>query len=126
MPESPICCHLPRVAAPRWLTSAKRAAESHNPGDGTRERALPETVCWHFSGLAGRAHFFAVAAQQMRRLLIDYARAREADKRGRRRTRSHLSKLMVCLQPGNCGATVLDRRVRGAKDGSFKRAHRRN
>lgn len=28
-----------------------------------------------------RAHFFAVAAQQLRRLLIDYARARLADKR---------------------------------------------
>src|SRR5262249_39075008 len=29
-----------------------------------------------------RAHFFAIAAQTMRRILIDYARARSADKRG--------------------------------------------
>ena len=29
-----------------------------------------------------RAHFFAVAAQQMRRILIDHARARQAEKRG--------------------------------------------
>src|SRR5208337_3104844 len=29
-----------------------------------------------------RAHFFAVAAQQLRRLLIDHARARMAEKRG--------------------------------------------
>jgi RNA polymerase sigma-70 factor (ECF subfamily) len=29
-----------------------------------------------------RAHFFAIAAQTMRRVLIDYARARLADKRG--------------------------------------------
>ena len=29
-----------------------------------------------------RAHFFAVAAQQMRRILIDHARARVAEKRG--------------------------------------------
>jgi RNA polymerase sigma-70 factor, ECF subfamily len=29
-----------------------------------------------------RAHFFAVAAETMRRILIDYARARVADKRG--------------------------------------------
>lgn len=29
-----------------------------------------------------RAHFFAIAAQTMRRILIDYARARIADKRG--------------------------------------------
>lgn len=30
----------------------------------------------------GRAHFFAVAAQSMRRILVDYARAQRADKRG--------------------------------------------
>ena len=29
-----------------------------------------------------RAHFFAIAAQTMRRILIDHARARVADKRG--------------------------------------------
>src|SRR4051812_13244190 len=29
-----------------------------------------------------RAHFFAVAAQVMRRILVDYARARNAGKRG--------------------------------------------
>ena len=29
-----------------------------------------------------RVHFFAIAAQTMRRILIDYARARVADKRG--------------------------------------------
>jgi RNA polymerase sigma factor (TIGR02999 family) len=31
-----------------------------------------------------RGHFFAVASQAMRRILIDYARAREAEKRGGR------------------------------------------
>jgi RNA polymerase sigma factor (TIGR02999 family) len=36
-----------------------------------------ETVEWQ-----NRAHFFAVAAQQLRRLLIDQARARMAEKRG--------------------------------------------
>lgn len=30
----------------------------------------------------GRAHFFAVAAQQMRRILVDHARRYRADKRG--------------------------------------------
>ena len=33
-------------------------------------------------GWADRAHFFAVAAGVMRRLLVDWARARRADKRG--------------------------------------------
>lgn len=38
-----------------------------------------------------RAHFFAVAAQAMRRILIDHARARVADKRGGEQQRVPLS-----------------------------------
>jgi RNA polymerase sigma factor (TIGR02999 family) len=41
-----------------------------------------QPVAWQ-----NRAHFFAVAAQQMRRLLIDYARARLAQKREGERLR---------------------------------------
>lgn len=41
-----------------------------------------EPVAWQ-----NRAHFFAVAAQQMRRLLVDHARARLAEKRGGRGVR---------------------------------------
>ncbi|MHC4991873.1 MAG: ECF-type sigma factor [Planctomycetota bacterium] len=39
----------------------------------------------------GRAHFFAVAAQMLRRVLVDHARARGAEKRGggRRRVELH-------------------------------------
>jgi RNA polymerase sigma-70 factor, ECF subfamily len=40
---------------------------------------------------ADRAHFFAVAAQTMRRVLVDYARARVAEKRGGVRHRVPLS-----------------------------------
>lgn len=32
-----------------------------------------------------RAHFFAIAGQQMRRILVDYARAQKAEKRGQGR-----------------------------------------
>jgi RNA polymerase sigma factor (TIGR02999 family) len=38
-----------------------------------------------------RVHFFAIAAQTMRRILIDYARARIADKRGGQQQRVGLS-----------------------------------
>src|SRR6185295_19899731 len=38
-----------------------------------------------------RAHFFAVAAETMRRILIDHARARVADKRGGEQRRVSLS-----------------------------------
>jgi RNA polymerase sigma factor (TIGR02999 family) len=40
-----------------------------------------------------RAHFFAVAAQSMRRILIDHARARVTDKRGGKEQRVPLSDL---------------------------------
>ena len=42
-----------------------------------------------------RAHFFAIAAQTMRRILIDHARARVADKRGGEQQRVPLSDLGV-------------------------------
>jgi RNA polymerase sigma factor (TIGR02999 family) len=38
-----------------------------------------------------RAHFFAIAAQTMRRILVDYARTRVADKRGGNQYRVSLS-----------------------------------
>jgi len=41
-------------------------------------RLVDQRVAWQ-----GRAHFLGVAAQLMRRILVDYARGRRADKRGR-------------------------------------------
>ena len=61
-----------------------------------------------------RAQFFAVAAQIMRRILVDYARSRQADKRGGSVTRVSLEDLADDgpLQPradvrGNAAADVL-------------------
>ena len=39
-------------------------------------RLLPQRVSWQ-----SRAHFMGIAAQQMRRILVDYARKRQAEKR---------------------------------------------
>ena len=39
-------------------------------------------VDWQNTGWENRAQFFAVAAQVMRRILVDHARAKNADKRG--------------------------------------------
>ena len=39
-------------------------------------------VDWKNVRWQNRAHFFGVAAQMMRRVLIDHARAKQADKRG--------------------------------------------
>ena len=47
---------------------------------------VSESVDWQ-----NRAHFFAVAAQQVRRILINYARDRRAEKRGGGRLKLSLS-----------------------------------
>ena len=43
----------------------------------------------------GRSHFFAVAAQAMRRILVDHARQHQAAKRGGRRERNTLDEELV-------------------------------
>ena len=58
--------------------------------------ALVNELCLRFFGnqplsYQNRAHFFAIAAQTMRRILIDHARARIADKRGGEQQRVPLS-----------------------------------
>ena len=47
-----------------------------------------EPISWQ-----NRAHFFAVAAQQLRRILVNHARDRQADKRGGKRVKLTLSYL---------------------------------
>jgi RNA polymerase sigma factor (TIGR02999 family) len=66
-------------------------------GDHTLEpNALVNELCIRLFGnqkinYNGRAHFFAVAAQTMRRILIDHARAGLAEKRGGEQQRVSLS-----------------------------------
>ena len=48
-----------------------------------------------------RAHFFAVAAQQMRRLLVDHARAGLAEKRGGSRVKLSLTEVKGLAAPTN-------------------------
>lgn len=49
----------------------------------------------------GRAHFFAVASQLMRRILVDYARGRLSAKRGGGKVKLPLDQVFV-LTPGRC------------------------
>lgn len=46
-----------------------------------------------------RAHFFAVASRIMRRVLVDYARRRQADKRGGDAVRVPLEERMTSVEP---------------------------
>ena len=69
----------------------RRLARIHLRRERT-EHTLPPTALVHEAYLKlvdqnrvqwrNRAHFFAVAAQQMRRILVDHARAHRAEKRG--------------------------------------------
>lgn len=65
---------------------ARGAMRGERPGHTLQTTALVHEA---FLGLAGaqvdwadRAHFFAIAAQQMRRILVNHAEARRAGKRG--------------------------------------------
>lgn len=55
-----------------------------------------------------RAHFFAVAAQQMRRILVDHARAHGADKRGGDAVRVPLDEDMAFQQRPAADLLALD------------------
>lgn len=55
-----------------------------------------------------RLHFFAIASNQMRRLLVDYARARQADKREGNRQRIELDEVAVSTPPLDIDVLALD------------------
>lgn len=62
-----------------------------------------QPVAWR-----NRAHFFAVAAQIMRRILVDHARARRATKRPGRALRVELDDRIGATQPRNFDLLALD------------------
>ena len=88
--------HLFAVVHPELRQMASRFLHRER-GDHTLEpNALVNELCVRLLGAEpitfnDRAHFFAVAAQTMRRILIDHARARVADKRGGVQQRVSLS-----------------------------------
>ena len=67
----------------RKLASARMAAEA--PGHTLNATALVHEAYLRLVGdqkFDGRGHFFAAAAEAMRRILVDHARARTAARRG--------------------------------------------
>lgn len=76
--EREVYASLKRIAAGRWQQGGARASLA--PSDIVNEavaRLLDGSVDW-----TSRAHFYALAALQMRAVLVDHARARSAEKRG--------------------------------------------
>jgi RNA polymerase sigma factor (TIGR02999 family) len=59
-----------------------------------------------------RAHFFGIAARSMRQILVDYARRRNADKRGGGMTRVSLSESVLVLDEDFSRLLMLDDALR--------------
>jgi RNA polymerase sigma factor (TIGR02999 family) len=83
----------------RKLAAAKMANEL--PGQTLNATALVHEAYLHLVGnqqFENRSHFFAAAAEAMRRILIDRARQRKALKRGGDRQRVDLDKIDVAAE----------------------------
>lgn len=85
----------------------ERAGHTLQPTDVVHEAYLrlldQKRVAWK-----NRGHFFAVAAQAMRRLLVDYARARATEKRGGAATRVPLEEADPSVPPKEAAVLALD------------------
>ena len=94
---------LRRVARARLRA---RAPQSLSPTDVVHEafvRLIGQEARW-----VNRAHFFAVAAEMIRRVLVDHARARHARKRGGNDLRINLSDVKIGLDPKGADLLALD------------------
>jgi RNA polymerase sigma factor (TIGR02999 family) len=58
--------------------------------------------------IQNRGHFFAIASQQMRHILVDHARARDAQRRGGGALSVSLDELKVGFDPRNIDLLLLD------------------
>jgi RNA polymerase sigma factor (TIGR02999 family) len=84
------------VVHPELHRIAVRFLHRERPDHTLEPNALVNELCVRLMGAQplsyqDRTHFFAIAAQTMRRILIDHARARVADKRGGAQRRVSLS-----------------------------------
>jgi RNA polymerase sigma factor (TIGR02999 family) len=84
------------VVYPELRRIAARFLHNERDHHTLEPNALVNELCVRLLGsqpitYQDRAHFYAIAAQTMRRILIDYARARIADKRGGQQERVSLS-----------------------------------
>ena len=95
-----------RALAARYLRG-ERAGHSLQPTDLVHEAYLRlielDRMDWQ-----GKAHFFAMAATQMRRVLVDHARAADAAKRGGRPARITLSDDLATTEQRSVDFLVLD------------------
>jgi RNA polymerase sigma-70 factor, ECF subfamily len=92
---------------------ASRELRSERPGHLLQTTALIHEAYTRLIGSQGleiqnRLHFFAVASQQMRRVLVDYARANQAQKRGGGAAKVSLDQLVLDHVPARIDPRSID------------------
>jgi RNA polymerase sigma factor (TIGR02999 family) len=98
-------CELHRLAA-RFM-AGERAGHILQPTALVNEAYL-RLVDWKEARWQNRAHFFAVASQIMRRVLVDLARTRDRAKRGRGQIHVSLSEAAAVTAGPNVDLVALD------------------
>jgi len=96
----------------RKLAAAKIAREK--PGQTLDATALVHEAYLRLIGdqqFNGRGHFFAAAAEAMRRLLVDAARRKQADKHGGGRQRADLAAIEIAIPESSEDLVALDEAV---------------
>ena len=92
---------------------AAKAIAHERPDHLLQTTALIHEAYIHLIGaqpleIQSRGHFFAIASQQMRRILIDHARARGAQRRGSGGVNLELEGLQIGSAPKGIDLLVLD------------------
>jgi len=96
---------------------ASRALRNERPGHLLQTTALIHEAYTRLMGsqdleIQSRAHFFAIASQQMRRVLVDHARARNAQKRGGGAMKVALDSVQAGIDPRRIDLVLLDESLR--------------
>ncbi|MCA1614308.1 MAG: sigma-70 family RNA polymerase sigma factor [Acidobacteria bacterium] len=96
---------------------ARRQMGGERPGHTLQATALVNEAYLRLAGQGGfewhdRAHFYAVCAQVMRRILIDHARAHARDKRGGGAIHVSLDETAVMAEEQSAGLVALDEALR--------------
>lgn len=100
---------------------AARLCQAENAGVTMQPTALVHEAWIKFSGqealgFGHRAEFFGAAATAMRRVLVDRARARKADKRGGGQDRTPLDEAIVALEERAGDLGELDLALEGLRE----------
>jgi RNA polymerase sigma factor (TIGR02999 family) len=120
-PRSIDAAGLRRAPASCGTPSEVGTRVSHVAGYCVSQRSL-HSACKHRSAIAGPAHFFAVAARLLRRILVDHAKSRGRAKRGGGQIRVTLNEYQVIQEPDR-EMIALDDSLRNLAEFDERKSH---